>query len=248
MDPALTFAEPGTGWRHSNMWLVPRSAEDLGARRLVHRFWAEPSYGLMGRTPDHIACVLTAFAGWRQLFDRGGARFGDHVVRFYERARRGSLRHPMRSCRLRSTARSPPIGSRSRFSIRGSWPSATAASWSAAPRQSRPPRCSRTGCSSATSRRSFRVTRTTRCPSSCRSPPRVCISIRGDPFPRSRRASMTTRSPRASTRWMRRSCFATCSCPGSRCSSTATWTSSTPSSTSHPRTRSRTSSRSCASR
>jgi 4-hydroxyphenylacetate 3-monooxygenase len=39
-DPALTFAEPGTGRRHSNMWLVPRSAEDLGARRHVHRFWA----------------------------------------------------------------------------------------------------------------------------------------------------------------------------------------------------------------
>ena len=69
------------------MWLVPRSAEDLGARRRVHRFWAEPSFGLMGRTPDHVACVLTAFAAWRQLFDRGGARFGDNVVRFYARAR-----------------------------------------------------------------------------------------------------------------------------------------------------------------
>jgi len=86
-DPALTFAELGTERRHSNMWLVPRSAEDLGARRRVHRFWAEPSYGLMGRTPDHVACVLTAFAAWRPLFDRGGARFGDHVVRCYERAR-----------------------------------------------------------------------------------------------------------------------------------------------------------------
>src|SRR5215813_6439014 len=86
-DPALTFADPATGARHSNMWLVPRSAEDLGARRRVHRFWAEPSYGLMGRTPDHVACVLTAFASWRQLFDRGGARFGDNVVCFHARAR-----------------------------------------------------------------------------------------------------------------------------------------------------------------
>src|SRR5438034_826353 len=86
-DPALTYADPARATRHSNMWLVPRSAEDLGARRRVHRFWAEPSYGLMGRTPDHVACVLTAFAAWRQLFDRGGAPFGDNVVRFYERAR-----------------------------------------------------------------------------------------------------------------------------------------------------------------
>ncbi len=86
-DPGLTFVDPATGRRHSNMWLVPRSAEDLGARRRVHRFWAEPSYGLMGRTPDHVASVLTALSAWRRLFDRGGARFGDNVVRFYERAR-----------------------------------------------------------------------------------------------------------------------------------------------------------------
>ncbi len=86
-DPALTFADPATGARHSNMWLPPRTAEDLGARRRVHRFWAEPSYGLMGRTPDHVASVLTAFASWRQLFDRGGTRFGDNVVRFHQKAR-----------------------------------------------------------------------------------------------------------------------------------------------------------------
>ncbi len=90
-DPALTWADPATGTRHGNMWLVPRSADDLGARRRAHRFWAEPSYGLMGRTPDHVACVLTAFAAWRQLFDRGGGRFGDNVVRFYERARAEDL-------------------------------------------------------------------------------------------------------------------------------------------------------------
>jgi 4-hydroxyphenylacetate 3-monooxygenase len=84
---ATTYVDAATGRRHSAMWLVPRSADDLAARRRVHRLWAEPSYGLMGRTPDHVACVLTAFAGWRPLFDRGGARFGDNVVRFYENAR-----------------------------------------------------------------------------------------------------------------------------------------------------------------
>jgi 4-hydroxyphenylacetate 3-monooxygenase len=84
---ATTFLDSATGRRHSAMWLVPRSADDLAARRRVHRLWAEPSYGLMGRTPDHVACVLSAFAGWRHLFDRGGTRFGDNVVRFHARAR-----------------------------------------------------------------------------------------------------------------------------------------------------------------
>ena len=86
-EAATTYVDAATGRRHSAMWLVPRSAEDLAARRRVHRLWAEPTYGLMGRTPDHVACVLSAFAGWRQLFDRGGTRFGDNVVRFYEKAR-----------------------------------------------------------------------------------------------------------------------------------------------------------------
>ena len=84
---ATTFVDPATGRRHGNMWLIPRSAEDLAARRRAHRLWAEPSYGLMGRTPDHVACVMTAFASWRELFDRGGAQFGDHVVRFHEKVR-----------------------------------------------------------------------------------------------------------------------------------------------------------------
>jgi 4-hydroxyphenylacetate 3-monooxygenase len=87
VEPSTTYVDAATGRRHSAMWLIPRSAEDLAARRRVHRLWAEPSYGLMGRTPDHVACVLSAFAGWRQLFDRGGTRFGDNVVRFYEKAR-----------------------------------------------------------------------------------------------------------------------------------------------------------------
>ena len=82
-----TCVDPASGRRIGSMWLIPRSAEDLGRRRAVHRFWAEGSYGLMGRTPDHVASVLTGFAGWRQLFDRGGKQFGDNVVRFHARAR-----------------------------------------------------------------------------------------------------------------------------------------------------------------
>jgi len=86
-----TCVDPATGERIGAMWLIPRSADDLGIRRRVHRFWAEPSYGLMGRTPDHVACVITALASARDFFARGGERFGDHVVRFYEKARAEDL-------------------------------------------------------------------------------------------------------------------------------------------------------------
>ena len=90
-DPALTYADPATGTRYSAMWLIPRTAADLGARRAVHRFWAEGSYGLMGRTPDHVACVMCAFAGERDFFARGGPAFADRVWRFWAKAREDDL-------------------------------------------------------------------------------------------------------------------------------------------------------------
>jgi 4-hydroxyphenylacetate 3-monooxygenase len=86
-----TAVDPATGERIGAMWLIPRTSDDLVARRRLHRFWAEPSYGLMGRTPDHVACVITALAAARDFFARGGAQYGDHVVRFYAKARAEDL-------------------------------------------------------------------------------------------------------------------------------------------------------------
>jgi 4-hydroxyphenylacetate 3-monooxygenase len=89
--PVTETVDPETGERIGAMWLRPRSAADLGVRRGVHRHWAEASYGLMGRTPDHVASVLTGFAMARDFFARGGAEFADHVVRFHARARAEDL-------------------------------------------------------------------------------------------------------------------------------------------------------------
>src|SRR5262249_36864171 len=86
-----TFVDEATGARHSAMWLVPRTAADLGARRRAHRLWAEPSYGLMGRTPDHRARVLTAFAPWRPLLRPGAPRRGDNLGRVHARGRAEDL-------------------------------------------------------------------------------------------------------------------------------------------------------------
>jgi 4-hydroxyphenylacetate 3-monooxygenase len=83
----VTFVDEKTNERFSNMWLVPRSADDLRARRRVHTLWAEASYGLMGRTPDHVASIISAFGGSREVFDRDAKCYGDNVIKFYERAR-----------------------------------------------------------------------------------------------------------------------------------------------------------------
>src|SRR5690348_2819656 len=42
----------GPAWR---CWQIPRSHADLRAKRIAAEKWAELSFGLMGRTPDHVA-------------------------------------------------------------------------------------------------------------------------------------------------------------------------------------------------
>src|SRR5215467_3114863 len=87
-DPALTtYVEPATGERTSAMWLIPRSSEDLGRRRQVHRAWCERSGGVMGRTADSGASILVGFAAHPEVFARGGHAYADNLLRFYARAR-----------------------------------------------------------------------------------------------------------------------------------------------------------------
>jgi 4-hydroxyphenylacetate 3-monooxygenase len=90
-DDSLSCLDPVSGERSSGIWRIPRTSEDLVARRTVHQAYARQSYGLMGRTPDHVASLLTAFAAAKHVFARGGDRFAENVQRFYDRARREDL-------------------------------------------------------------------------------------------------------------------------------------------------------------
>jgi 4-hydroxyphenylacetate 3-monooxygenase len=81
----IAYEEDGTAY--SAMWLAPRSPGDLATRHRLHRHWAEGSFGLMGRTPDHVASIITAFAAMRHVFDRAATGYGDNVVSFYNQAR-----------------------------------------------------------------------------------------------------------------------------------------------------------------
>lgn len=72
-------------------YMIPRSEEDLIKRRQGLRHWAELTFGLMGRSPDHVAGFLAGFAGNAEVFARGGREYADNVVRFYEYARERDL-------------------------------------------------------------------------------------------------------------------------------------------------------------
>ena len=90
-DPAnrelMTYPSPATGEAVNRAFMIPRSQRDLELRRGALQRWAEATYGLMGRSPDHVAGFLAAFAGSPDIFARGGQQFADNVVAFYEYAR-----------------------------------------------------------------------------------------------------------------------------------------------------------------
>ena len=73
----MTFRSPTTGQPVNKAFLMPRTREDLAARRQAMVCWAEATYGIMGRSPDHVASILTGLALRADIYQRGGPEFSD---------------------------------------------------------------------------------------------------------------------------------------------------------------------------
>jgi len=82
----LTYPSPRDGRPVNKAWLVPRTREDLPARRRAIKFLADQSYGFLGRSPDHVASFFAGFAGAPSFYARGGQRFADNLLRFAAKA------------------------------------------------------------------------------------------------------------------------------------------------------------------
>ena len=87
----MTFTSPKTGAPVWVCYQVPKTAADIGARRRMSARWAEETFGLMGRTPDHVAGFLAGYAAKPSVFAEHGRQFAENVIRWHERARDNSL-------------------------------------------------------------------------------------------------------------------------------------------------------------
>lgn len=83
----VTFPSPTTGQPVNVAYMIPRSQDDLVRRRKGLRRWSEATYGLMGRSPDHVAGFLAGFAGGVSLFEKNGKDHADNILKFFEFAR-----------------------------------------------------------------------------------------------------------------------------------------------------------------
>ncbi len=68
----MTFTSPKTGGPVHRSFQMPATHADLRQRRLFHEKWAEATFGLMGRTPDHVAGFFTGYAAVSGAFAKGG--------------------------------------------------------------------------------------------------------------------------------------------------------------------------------
>jgi 4-hydroxyphenylacetate 3-monooxygenase len=94
-DPAncelMTFPSPLTGGPVLRCYHIPKTAADLAARRAMSTRWAEETFGLMGRTPDHVAGFLAGYAAKPSVFAEAGRQYAENVRRYHEYARDNHL-------------------------------------------------------------------------------------------------------------------------------------------------------------
>lgn len=94
-DPAhrehCLYESPTTGDPVPAAFMVPHTREDLVKRRKAFHSFAEYTLGLMGRSQDFLNTTVMALADARAVFERGGERYGENVVRYYEHVRENDL-------------------------------------------------------------------------------------------------------------------------------------------------------------
>lgn len=88
---AATLTRPGAAGPVGITFVVPRSYEDLVARRRAYQAWAEATLGLMGRSPDFLNTTVMAFADSPEVFAQMGRRYAENVERYFEHVRDNDL-------------------------------------------------------------------------------------------------------------------------------------------------------------
>jgi 4-hydroxyphenylacetate 3-monooxygenase len=88
----LTFSENGELF--SAYYLLPKTREDLLRRMNAHRAIATATYGVFGRSPDHVASFVVGMALQPEALGSGGGggcSFASNLVNYYKYARARDL-------------------------------------------------------------------------------------------------------------------------------------------------------------
>lgn len=86
LQDALTFEEDGE--RYSMWFLRAKSRDDLRKRMTAHKMIADATYGMMGRSPDHVSSFVTGMSTAPEVFDTDDYKFADNLTAYYEHMRK----------------------------------------------------------------------------------------------------------------------------------------------------------------
>jgi 4-hydroxyphenylacetate 3-monooxygenase len=92
-DPAQreTFTFEDGGEQISLYWLRCRTRDDLRRRMRCMKAIADATYGLIGRSPDQVAGLITGLAMNASILEDLHQGFGQNLLNYYEFARRNDL-------------------------------------------------------------------------------------------------------------------------------------------------------------
>ena len=87
----VTAYEAEDGEISSTWFLKPKTRDDLRKRRETHRRVAEWTYGMLGRSPDHVASFVTGLTFGPELFEGNREGFGANLESYYDEMRRKDI-------------------------------------------------------------------------------------------------------------------------------------------------------------
>src|ERR1700691_1011075 len=93
LDPQWrdTLSYDAEGERCSIYYLMPRTADDLRRRMMGHKAIADLTYGMFGRSPDHVASFVTGMATNPSAFGAGGRPYEDNITAYYRHMRTNDI-------------------------------------------------------------------------------------------------------------------------------------------------------------
>ena len=105
MREEMTFASPSTGDPVGLSYLIPQTIDDLERKRNMMTRWAWASCGMMGRSPDFLNIIFTAWAGSSGYFAQDRPEFQQNVLNYHEFLRENdvALTHALVNLQRRRT-------------------------------------------------------------------------------------------------------------------------------------------------
>ena len=105
LQEEMTFASPSTGDPVGLSYLVPQTVDDLERRRRMMTRWAWATCGMMGRSPDFLNTIFSAWAGASGYFAQDRPEFRQNVEDYHEFLRENdvALTHALVNLQRRRT-------------------------------------------------------------------------------------------------------------------------------------------------